>query len=45
MQRKRTIEAVQKEDKRREEELKRLQLNIEIYEETTLNQLVNGGQG
>ena len=45
MQRQRTIEAVQKEDERREAELKRLQQNIEIYDETTLDQLVNGGQG
>ena len=45
MQRQRTIEAVQKEDKRREAELKRLQQAIEIYDETTLNQQVDGGQG
>ena len=45
MQRQRTIEAVQKEDERREAELKRLQQNIEIYDETTLDQLVNGGKG
>ena len=45
MQRQRTIEAVQKEDERRAAELKRLQQAIEIYEETTLGQLVDGGQG
>ena len=45
MQRQRTIEAVQKEDERREAELKRLQQAIEIYDETTLNQQVDGGQG
>ena len=45
MQRQRTIEAVQKEDERREAELKRLQQAIEIYDETTLDQLVDGGQG
>ena len=44
MQRQRTIEAVQKEDERREAELKRLQQDIEIYDETTLDQLVDGGQ-
>ena len=44
MQRQRTIEAVQKEDERRKAELKRLEQNIEIYDETTLDQLVNGGQ-
>ena len=45
MQRRRTIEAVQKEDERREAELKRLQQAIEIYDETTLDQLVDGRQG
>ena len=45
MQRQRTIEAVQKEDERREAELKRLQQDIEIYDETTLDQQVDGGQG
>ena len=45
MQRQRTIEAVQKEDERREAELRRLQQAIEIYDETTLDQLVDGGQG
>ena len=45
MQRQRTIEAVQKEDERRKAELKRLQQNIEIYDERTLDQLVDGGQG
>ena len=45
MQRQRTIEAVQKEDERREAELKRLQQAIEIYDETTLDQQVDGGQG
>ena len=45
MQRQRTLEAVQKEDERREVELKRLQQAIEIYDETTLDQLVDGGQG
>ena len=45
MQRQRTIEAVQKEDERKAAELKRLQQAIEIYEETTLDQLVDGGQG
>jgi len=45
MQRQRTIEAVQKEDERREAELKRLQQAIEIYDEQTLDQLVDGGQG
>ena len=44
MQRRRTIEAVRKEDERREAELKRLQQDIEIYDETTLDQLVDGGQ-
>ena len=45
MQRQRTIEAVQKEDERREAELQLRQQAIEIYDETTLNQQVNGGQG
>ena len=45
MQRQRTIKAVQKEDERREAELKRLQQAIEIYDETTLDQQVDGGQG
>ena len=45
MQRRRTIEAVRKEDERRATELKRLQQAIEIYDETTLDQLVDGGQG
>lgn len=45
MQRQRTIEAVQKEDERRKAELKRLQQDIEIYDKTTLDQLVDGGQG
>ena len=45
MQRQRTIEVVQKEDERREAELKRLQQDIEIYDETTLDQQVDGGQG
>ena len=45
MQRRRTIEAVRKEDERREAELKRLQQTIEIYDETTLDQLGDGRQG
>ena len=45
MQRQRTIEAVQKEDEHREAELRRLQQAIEIYDETTLDQLVDEGQG
>ena len=45
MQRQRTIEAVQKEDEHRKAELKRLQQNIEIYDETTLDQVIDGGQG
>ena len=45
MQRKRTIEAVQKEDERRDTEINRLQQAIEIYDETTLDRLVDGGQG
>ena len=45
MQRRRTIEAVRKEDERKATELKRLQQAIEIYDETTLDQLVDGRQG
>ena len=45
MQIQRTKAAVQKEDERREAELKRLQQAIEIYDQTTLNQLVDEGQG
>ena len=45
MQRQRTIEAVQKEDERKAAELKRLQQAIEIYDKTTLDQLVDGRQG
>ncbi len=45
MQRRRTIETVRKEDERRAAELKRLQQDIEIYDETTLDQQVDGGQG
>ena len=45
MQRRRTIEAVRIEDERRATELKRLQQAIEIYDKTTLDQLVDGGQG
>ena len=45
MQIQRTKAAVQKEDERREAELKRLQQAIEIYDKTTLDQLVDGGQG
>ena len=45
MQRRRTVEAERKEDERRAAELKHLQQAIEIYEETTLDQLVDGGQG
>ena len=45
MQRQRTIEAVQKEDERRDAELKLHQQAIEFYDETTLDQLVDGGQG
>ena len=44
MQRQRTIEAVQKEDERREAKLKRLQQDIEIYDEQTLAPLDGGGQ-
>ena len=45
MQRQRTIEAVQKEDEHRKAKLKRLQQNIKIYDETTLDQIIDGGQG
>ena len=45
MQRRRTVEAVRKEDERRAAELKHLQQAIEIYDETTLDQLVDGRQG
>ena len=45
MQRQRTIEAVQKEDERRKTELQLRQQAIEIYDETTLDQIVDGGQG
>ena len=45
MQRRRTVEEVRKADERRATELKRLQQAIEIYDETTLDQLVDGGQG
>ena len=45
MQRQRTIEAVQKEDERRKAELQLRQQAIEIYDETTLDQIVDGGQG
>ena len=45
MQIQRTKAAVQKEDERREAELRRLQQAIEIYDKTTLDQLVDGGQG
>jgi hypothetical protein len=45
MQRERTIEAVQKEDERRDTEINRLQQAIEIYDETTLDRRVDGGQG
>ena len=44
MQRRRTIEAVRKEDERREAELKRLQQTIEIYDEQTHAPLGGGGQ-
>ncbi len=44
MQRRRTIEAVQKEDERRAAELKRLQQAIEIYDEQTNAPLGGGGQ-
>ena len=45
MQRRRTIEAVRKEDERREAELMRLQQTIEIYDEQTHAPLGGGGQG
>ena len=45
MQRRRTVEAVRKEDERRAAELKRLQQTIEIYDEQTLASLSGGGQG
>ncbi len=45
MQRRRTIEAVRKEDERREAELMRLQQTIEIYDEQTNAPLGGGGQG
>ena len=44
MQRRRTIEAVRKEDERRKAELKRLQQTIEIYDEQTHAPLGGGGQ-
>ena len=44
MQRRRTVEAVRKEDERREAELKHLQQTIEIYDEQTLAPLDGGGQ-
>ena len=45
MQRRRTIEAVRKEDERKATELKRLQQAIEIYDEQTHAPLGGGGQG
>ncbi len=45
MQRRRTVEAVRREDERRAAELKRLQQTIEIYDEQTLASLSGGGQG
>ena len=45
MQRRRTVEAVRKEDERRAAELKRLQQTIEIYDEQTNAPLGGGGQG
>ena len=45
MQRRRTVEAVRKEDERRAAELKRLQQTIEIYDEQNLAPLGGGGQG
>ena len=45
MQRRRTVEAVRKEDERRAAELKRLQQTIEIYDEQNLAPLDGGGQG
>ena len=44
MQRRRTVEAVRKEDERRAAELKRLQQTIEIYDEQTHAPLGGGGQ-
>ena len=44
MQRRRTVEAVRREDERRAAELKRLQQTIEIYDEQTLAPLDGGGQ-
>ena len=44
MQRQRTIEAVQKEDERREAELQLRQQAIEIYDEKNLDQLIDRGQ-
>ena len=43
MQRRRTVEAVRKEDERRAAELKRLQQTIEIYDEQNLAPLGGGG--
>ena len=40
-----SIKAMQKENESREAELKRLQLAIEIYDEKTLDQIVDEGQG
>lgn len=45
MQRRRTVEAVRREDERRAAELKRLQQTIEIYDEQTNAPLGGGGQG
>ncbi len=45
MQRRRTVEAVRKEDERRAAELKRFQQTIEIYDEQTLAPLDGGEQG
>ncbi len=45
MQRRRTVEAVRKEDERRSAELKRFQQTIEIYDEQTLAPLDGGEQG
>ena len=44
MQRRRTVEAVRREDERRAAELKRLQQTIEIYDEQTHAPLGGGGQ-
>ena len=44
MQRRRTVEAVRREDERRAAELKRLQQAIEIYDEQTHAPLGGGGQ-